>query len=107
MDNRTEMRYPNEYTWLLFFSAMDIIMTWVILWNGGYEANPIARTVIEQFGLPGVVAFKFCLVLLVILVCEAVGARRPGTGRKLAVAAILVTCLPVALSFSLLWMGGA
>lgn len=42
----TEMRFQNEYVWFVFFSAMDVMLTWVILWRGGREVNPIADRVI-------------------------------------------------------------
>jgi hypothetical protein len=94
--------YPNQYTWLIFFSALDVMLTWVVLFRGGFEANTIAARVIERFGLPGLVGFKFALVLLVIVICELVGRRNPTAGRRLAVAGIALTCVPVAISFLLL-----
>src|SRR4051812_31621452 len=97
-----QVLYPNEYAWLIFVSALDVMLTWVILYTGGYETNVLADAVVGRFGLPGLVGFKFALVLLVIVICEAVGRRRPVTGRRLAVAAIAITCLPVVISFMLL-----
>jgi hypothetical protein len=96
------MLYPNLYTWLLFVSALDVMLTWVVLYYGGREANAIADAVIQHLGLPGIVLFKFALVLLVIIICEIVGRRRPRTGQKLAAAGIIITTVPVLISFALL-----
>jgi len=94
--------YPNHYTWLVFVSALDVMLTWVVLWSGGREANVLAHHVINTFGLPGLVAFKFALVLLVIVICETIGRRSDRAGRRFAMFAIAFTCLPVVMSFVLL-----
>ena len=90
------LRYQNHYVWFVFVSAMDVMLTWVILFFGGREANHVADFVIARFGLPGLVLFKFAIVVLVVLLCEAVGRRRPGAGKSLAEWAIAITCIPVA-----------
>src|SRR3954452_10469409 len=90
-----QVLYPNEYAWLIFVSALDVMLTWIILYTGGYENHVLADAVVGRFGLPGLVLFKFALVLLVIIICETVGRRKPITGRRLALAAIAITCLPV------------
>lgn len=89
------MLYPAEYVWFVLVSALDVMLTWVILVLGGREVNAVADSVLTRWGLRGLVAFKFALVLLVILVCEAVGRRKPETGRKLARAAVAITCVPL------------
>jgi hypothetical protein len=94
--------YPTQYVWFVFFSAMDVMMTWIVLWHGGREVNHWANTILQRWGLTGLVIFKFALVIVIILICEAVGHRHRAAGKKLATAAIAITCLPVALSFVLL-----
>lgn len=96
------MLYENLYTWFIFISSLDLMMTWVILYVGGYEANPLARHVLHAYGLAGMVAFKMALVLLVIVLCEWTGRRSYGAGRLLASAGIVITCVPVAVAFALL-----
>ena len=93
------MLYQNEYAWFVLVSALDVMLTWVILVLGGREVNAVANSVLSRWGLRGLVAFKFALVVFVILICEAVGRRRPETGRKLARAAVAITCFP------LVWAG--
>ena len=97
-----QVLYPNQYTWLIFVSALDVMLTWVVLCVGGRETNVLAEAVVHRFGLPGLVGFKFALVLLVIVLCEWVGRRSLVAGRRLALASIAITCLPVAISFLLL-----
>ncbi len=94
--------YPSHYTWLIFLSAMDIMMTAIVIYRGGYEANGLADIVLRHFDLPGMVIFKFALMIFFIAVCQLVGRRNPTAGRRLAVAAILITAIPVTLSFWLL-----
>lgn len=102
MNANHHLRYPNLYVWLVFISAMDIIMTWVVLWHGGYEANLLALAVLMRFGLTGMVLFKLSLVMLFVVICEAVGRRSVSAGRKLATAGVAISSLPVALAFLLL-----
>ena len=96
------MRYPNAYVWLVFFSAMDIMLTWAILARGGREVNPIADEVIQAWGLNGAILFKFSLMLLVVIVCEVVARTRPAVARTLAWAAVAVSAIPVFYSIILL-----
>lgn len=98
------MLYPNAYTWLLLFSAMDIMFTWAILsLPGGQEVNAIANWVIERHGLQGAIVYKFVLVLVFVLICELVGRLRLSTGRTLSRAGVLIAAFPVVWSFWLLF----
>ncbi len=85
---RQGVLYPDCYTWLVFVSSMDLMLTWVIFHLGGWEANPLAAFVIDRFDLAGTVVFKFGLLALVIGICEFVGRRRPPAGRLLAVLSV-------------------
>lgn len=96
------MRYQNEYVWFVFVSSLDIMLTWAILRRDGEEVNPVARLVIDAWGLPGAIIFKFCLMLFVIVVCEWVGRQRDKVGIRLIRMGIFVSALPVAWSIILL-----
>ena len=98
----TPMRHPNLYVWFVFVSAMDIMLTWIILFLGGDEVNPIAAAVIERWDLPGAIAFKFGLMMFVIAVCELVATQRPRMSRQLARLAVVASAFPVAYSLALL-----
>jgi hypothetical protein len=97
--------FPNAYVWLVLVSALDLMLTWVILHVGGYEGNALAAAVIERWGLHGLIAFKFAIVILVIILCEWAGRRKRSAGLRLAVISIAITCIPILLSFYYL-MGG-
>jgi hypothetical protein len=96
------MRYPNSYVWLLLFSSMDIMLTWVILLFGGSEVNPIARQVIDLFGLPGMIIYKFALIVFFIAICEVVGTLRDSTGWLLSKFSVMIACVPVCWAMYLL-----
>ncbi len=99
-----DMRYQNAYAWLIFVSAMDVMLTWLILFVGGSETNPIAQFAIDGFGLTGLILYKFALMVFVIIMCEIVGRKRDRTGLRLAIAGIAISSIPVVWSFILLWM---
>lgn len=96
------MLFQQAYVWVIFLSALDIMLTWVILARSGVEANPVARAVINTWDLPGAIAFKFALVMLAIVICEIVGRRRPSTGWSLAIASALINAIPVGWSIALI-----
>jgi hypothetical protein len=96
------MLYENTYVWLTFVSCLDIMLTWIVLWRGGREANGLASAIIGRFGLVGIVLFKLAMVLFIIGLCEWIGRRRPETGRKFARAAVAISAFPVVLAFVLL-----
>eukprot|EP00752_Nemacystus_decipiens_P016104 g14400.t1 len=97
------MRYPNTYVWLLLLSSMDIMLTWVILLFGGSEVNPIARKVIDEFGLSGMIVYKFVLIVFFIGICEIVGTLRDSTGWLLSKFSVVIACVPVTWAMYLLW----
>jgi hypothetical protein len=101
-----EMRYQEQYVWLIFVSSLDIMLTWQILRSGGEEVNPVARLVIEGWGLGGAVLFKFALMLFVIISCEVIGRQKDRLARNLIYFAIAVSAFPPVWSFILMFMEG-
>ena len=101
---RSGVRYPNEYVWLVFVAAMDIMLTWLVLSLGGAEVNPIANLVLVLGGFPAMVLFKFAAIVLVVLICEFIGARQERTGRNLARAAVGISAIPIVLAMMQLFM---
>ncbi|MDG2292178.1 MAG: DUF5658 family protein [Phycisphaerales bacterium] len=92
---RVPVCHPNLYMWLVFVSALDVIMTRVILFFGGTEINPIADFVIDNWGRLGMSIFKFIIVAFVIIVCEFISRRNLAVSRRLAIASILISMVPV------------
>lgn len=87
--------YPTHYGWYVFLSAVDLVLTWLILSQGGRELNIIAAWVIEQFSVFGIVLFKFGVVAFVVLTCQFVGHHDRFTGQRLAQLAIVLSAFPV------------
>ncbi len=93
-------RYPQAYVWFVFVSALDLMMTWVVLYFGGREVNVLADYILDRWALTGMVVYKFALVVLVIFICEIVGHYRPRLGRRLSIFAVLITLVPVIIAFT-------
>lgn len=66
------------------------------------EGNPVARWILHQWGIPGMVIFKFLMVGFVAVIAEFVGRRKPTLGRGLLVTGTLVVGCVVIYSFLLL-----
>ncbi len=94
--------YPNRYVWLVFVSAMDVFMTFLILYFGGREVNKVADYILQRFGIGGMAFYKFILITIVILIIEYVGRKKPTTGRRMAEWSIALTCVPVVIAFVML-----
>ena len=92
---RVPVCHPNLYMWLVFVSALDVIMTRVILFFGGTEINPIADFIIANWGRLGMSIFKFIIVAFVIIVCEFISRRNMIASRRLAVTSIAISTVPV------------
>ncbi|MCA9286685.1 MAG: hypothetical protein KDA22_15785 [Phycisphaerales bacterium] len=97
-----EVRYPQGYLWFVFVSSLDIMLTWAILNRGGEEVNPVAKLVIDHWDLPGAIAFKFSLVLFVIVACEIAGRHAHRLALALIGTAVAVSAIPVVWSLALL-----
>lgn len=97
-----EMRFQNQYVWFVFFSALDIMLTWAILSRGGREVNPVANEIIQMWGLNGAILFKFSITALVVVVCEVVARKRFGLAFALSITAVIVSSIPVFYSLMLL-----
>ena len=101
------MRYQDHYVWLVLVSAMDIILTALVLyvWEGE-EANPMAEAIISNMGFGWAILFKFGMMLTAVVVSEVVGRIDDRKGRKLATVAVLINAFPVVYTFALLMKSG-
>lgn len=109
------VRYPNAYVWFVFLAALDVMLTYLILHpvlfardlgmteSRGAETNALADWIIERWDVPGMVIFKFVLVVVVVVLCEIIGRRKEETGRRIAEWAVAITAIPVIIA--LLQMG--
>jgi uncharacterized membrane protein len=96
---RRPVLYPDHYAWYVLVSALDIMLTVMLLVHlGAREVNMIAQRSIELFGTWGLIGLKFASVLVVIAICEYLGRRvgRQRLGGRLALAAIFISLFPVA-----------
>ena len=93
-----KLLYENEISWFVLASAMDVFVTFIILRLSGQgltrlnmiESNPVAQWVIRHSGMPGMVAFKFVMVAIVVTAAELVGRKHFRIGRLLLLAGTTV-----------------
>ncbi|MEL7474119.1 MAG: DUF5658 family protein [Planctomycetota bacterium] len=96
------VRYPDQYAWLVLVGMLDVMLTSFLLTHlGGVEVNPIAQWCIEHLDRWGLIALKVVTIAVFVVICEAVGARRHETGRRLAEWAIALSAAPVAIALLL------
>ena len=92
---RRAVLFPQHYLWYVFLSSLDLMFTGLILKFDGREENALADWIIQNFNTPGLVVFKFGLVILVVAICEVVGRRNQNLGRKVARWAVVLGGFPV------------
>lgn len=71
--------------------TLDVVMTYLVLRLSAegqtrltfFESNPVAQWVLSRWGMQGLVAFKFLLTALVVVIAEVVGTVRPQLARAL------------------------
>ena len=99
-----EMRYQNAYVWLVLVSALDIILTLLIvhLWPA-HEANPLAAAIMSVMGFGWAIVFKLSTILLVIVMCEVVGRYDDRAGFGVVAAGIVLNSLVVAYTLLLMF----
>ena len=97
------VRYPEQYVWLILVGSLDIMLTSVILTHlGGREANPIAQWFIDRLDVWGLILLKFTTLIVVILICERIGAERHALGKRVAEWSIAISCFPVVFAIALM-----
>ena len=89
------VQFPNLYTWFVFLSAMDVMLTWIVLHFGGVEVNHMANWFLHHWGLWGMIALKFTVVVVILILCEFLARRDRAMARRIAVWAVVLNALPV------------
>ena len=90
-------------------SALDLFMTYILLRQKGMhfiESNPVAGRFFADYGLEGMIYFKFGMVALVCVIAQIVVRHRPRTAKWLLNWATLVVAGVVIYSFMLLLKHG-
>jgi len=107
---RNPLRFARAYAWLIVFSSLDVLLTGIILYGmlsaygvEGFEANPIARGVIDEWGMLGASLFKFALVFIAIALCEYISYMKEPVGRRLAWMMVMIGVVPFIWSMLLLY----
>jgi len=93
--------------WALLFvavSAGDLLMTYTLLWRNHriYESNPIAEWILDRWDIVGMTAFKFGLVMFVVLISETVERHIRRVGRSILILGILMTLYAIVIGYQLL-----
>lgn len=87
-----------EIAWFLLVSALDVVFTHIALHLSSIgatqlnfvESNPIARWVIENYGVRGMVVFKASSSLLVVGIALGIRPFRPLVSRLLLLGGTIV-----------------
>ncbi|MEZ6065071.1 MAG: DUF5658 family protein [Planctomycetaceae bacterium] len=94
----------SETSAFILVNVLDYIMTYLLLMQGFYEANPIARYFIESWGpVKGMLGFKLTIVTIVCVIAQVVALKRLDYGRFILLVGTVATGGVVVYSF-MLWI---
>lgn len=107
---RRRLPLETEISWFLLVCALDVVFTHIALHLTSIgatqlnfvESNPLARWVIQSWGLRGMVIFKASSSLLVVAIALAIRPVRPLISRLLLLGGTLVVGAVVVYSVRLL-----
>ncbi|MFM7040276.1 MAG: DUF5658 family protein [Planctomycetaceae bacterium] len=107
---RRRLPLETEISWFLLVCALDVVFTHIALHLTSIgatqlnfvESNPLARWVIQNWGLRGMVVFKASSSLLVVAIALAIRPVRPLVSRLLLLGGTLVVGVVVVYSVRLL-----
>lgn len=117
-------RPPNPFHWRSLFiaaalqqetlrfvlvSAFDLFMTYILLRQSGnrfIESNPVAGRFYADWGIKGMIYYKFGMVALICVITQIVVRHRPRTAKWVLNGATLVVAGVVVYSFLLLLKHG-
>ncbi len=103
-DYLASIAWPQESLLFMLVSAMDVVMTYVLLSRGGgmfVESNPVANYFLRYWGPRGMVYFKIGMVALICLLAQIIARHRPRTARVLLQGATAVVAVVVLYSLML------
>jgi len=98
----------SEISLYILVSALDVFMTCIVMSHqaadGGhfYESNPVANYFFLKWGMPGMVFFKFAIVSIVVSIIQLIASQQLVTARRICSFAIVISCVVVLYSLSLL-----
>ena len=101
---KNDLPLQTESSYFILANVMDIFLTYLLLYNGAIEANPIANAVLQQFGFHSLIWFKLLTVAAVCVIAQLVATRRPTTGRFLLIGGTLLVAAVVVHSIRLYWI---
>ncbi|MFO1020325.1 MAG: DUF5658 family protein [Planctomycetales bacterium] len=88
-----------ETVFFVFANLLDLGMTVYLLSHPSsafYESNPIARSILTEWGVPGLALFKFSLVAFVCSIAHYIACHKIRAARGLMTAATaIVTCVVI------------
>ncbi|HET6383553.1 MAG TPA: DUF5658 family protein [Armatimonadota bacterium] len=71
------------YEAFVLLNFMDIVLTLFFVRHGGVEANPVGRFILENYGWPPFVSFKFIECIIFLIIVQFLYHRRRSAGRFL------------------------
>jgi hypothetical protein len=107
---RLSLPLQRESALFLLVNVLDVMMTFMMLTDVPepegrvmfYESNPVARWFLKDWGVTGIIAFKFTMVAVVEVIAQVVALRQLQVGRRLLEFGTIVVSLVVLYSMYLL-----
>lgn len=88
---RGHLPLETETCFFILANALDAIMTRVLLRLPQFrESNEIADSILDRFGMPGMIAFKFIIVAAVVIIAQVIARRKLHVARYLLIGGTII-----------------
>ncbi|MEC8555316.1 MAG: DUF5658 family protein [Planctomycetota bacterium] len=100
---RRELPLQNETSFFILANVLDFYMTYLLLQNGGIEANPVANYFYDLGGFQGMLYFKLASVSFICILAQVIARKNMRYAQFVLIAGVAIVGLVVLYSARLLY----
>ena len=96
---------PRATLAFLLLNLADIVLTGALIADpliDAYESNAVAAAWFERAGMPGMIALKCIMMIIIMIICELIYKYRPPVARRLLKALCVVVAVVVCYSVAII-----
>ena len=100
---RRELPLQNETSFFILANVLDFYMTYLLLQNGGIEANPVAKFFYDLGGFQGMLYFKLASVAFICVLAQVIARKNMRYAQFVLIAGVAIVGFVVLYSARLLY----
>ncbi len=93
-----QLPLQSETSYFILANILDFFLTYLLLVNGGIEANPIANWIYQRWAFGGMLVFKLASVTFICLLAQYIALRSRSHARFVLLAGTVIVAMVVGYS---------